>query len=221
MTDFVGTGLPSLSDLSRSRMLPRLPDGRWQTLEGIGEKMTRYRDITPAEMTPAQRRVHDLIVAGRRGRFGGPFQLLIRAPEICEHASQLGEHLRWGTSLPDRLSELAIISTARFWRAQYEWFAHAPLAEKAGVPAAAIEMIRTGGTPVFTEQDEALIYRVCNEIFRTQRLSDASFSEAVKALGENGLVEVIAIIGYYTLIGNTLNVFQVGLPEGETPPFPE
>ena len=76
--------------------------------------MARYRDIGPAEMTPAQRRVHDLIVAGRRGRFGGPFQLLISAPEICEHAAKLGEHLRWGTSLPDRLSELAIITTAQF-----------------------------------------------------------------------------------------------------------
>ena len=103
-------------------------------------------------MTPAQRRVHDLIVAGRRGRFGGPFQLLIRAPEICEYASKLGEHLRWGTSLPDRLSELAIITTARFWRAQYEWFAHAPLAEKAGVPAAAVEAIRRGETPSFTQK---------------------------------------------------------------------
>jgi 4-carboxymuconolactone decarboxylase len=192
--------------------------------------MSRYRDIALSEMNPAQKRVHDQIIAGKRGRFGGPFQLLIRAPEICEHASKLGEHLRWGTSLPDRLSELAIIVTARFWRAQYEWYAHAPLAEwyahaplaeKAGVPAAAIEMIRTSGTPVFTEKDEALVYRVCNEIYRTQRLSDASFAEAVKALGEQGLVEIIAIIGYYTLIGNTLNVFQVGLPEGETPPFPE
>ena len=117
--------------------------------------MARYRDIAPGEMTAAQRRVHDLIVAGRRGRFGGPFQLLIRAPEICEHAAKLGEHLRWGTSLPDRLSELAIITTARFWRAQFEWFAHAPLAEKAGVPAAAVEAIRRGETPSFTQKDEA------------------------------------------------------------------
>jgi 4-carboxymuconolactone decarboxylase len=183
--------------------------------------MARYRDITPAEMTPAQRRVHDLIVAGRRGRFGGPFQLLIRAPEICEHASKLGEHLRWGTSLPDRLSELAIITTARFWRAQYEWFAHAPLAEKAGVPAAAVEAIRRGETPSFTQKDEALVHRICSELFKTQRLSDASFAEAVASLGETGLIEVIGIIGYYTLIGNTLNVFQVALPEGERPPFPE
>jgi len=96
--------------------------------------MARYREISPAEMNSEQHRVRDLIVAGRRGRFGGPFQLLIRAPEICEHAAKLGEHLRWSTSLAARLSELAIITTARFWRAQYEWFAHAPLAEKAGVP---------------------------------------------------------------------------------------
>jgi 4-carboxymuconolactone decarboxylase len=172
-------------------------------------------------MTPAQRRVHDSIIAGRRGRFGGPFQLLIRAPEICEHASQLGEHLRWGTSLPDRLSELAIITTARFWRAQYEWYAHAPLAETAGVPSAAVEAIRRGGTPSFEQPDEALVYRVCSELFNSQRLSDASFEEAVAALGETGLVEVIAIIGYYTLIGNTLNVFHVQVPEGTSPPFPE
>src|ERR1700693_3555383 len=134
--------------------------------------MSRYREIAATEMNPAQKRVHDQIIAGARGRFGGPFQLLIRAPEICEHATQLGEHLRWGTSLPDRLSELAIITTARFWRAQYEWYAHAPLAAEAGVPGAAIEAIRTGGTPVFAAGDEALIYRVCNEIFRSQRLSD-------------------------------------------------
>lgn len=183
--------------------------------------MSRYRTLTPQDMTPAQRRVHDLIVAGRRGRFGGPFQLLIRAPEICEHAAELGEHLRWGTSLPDRLSELAIIATARFWRAQYEWYAHAPLAEKAGVPPAAIEAIRLGEEPSFTKADEALVYRICRELQRSQRLSDSTFEEAIATLGETGLVEVIAILGYYTLIGNTLNAFQVPLPEGATPPFPE
>jgi 4-carboxymuconolactone decarboxylase len=183
--------------------------------------MSRYREISVAEMTPEQKRVHDQIVSGKRGRFGGPFQLLIRAPGVCEHAAPLGEHLRWGTTLPDRLSELAIITTARFWRAQYEWYAHAPLAEQAGVPAAAIEAIRTGGAPVFTAKDETLVYTICSEIFRTQRLSDGQFGEAVAALGEQGLVEIISIIGYYTLIGNTLNVFQVPLPAGETPPFPE
>ena len=183
--------------------------------------MSRYREITTADMTPAQRHVHDLIIAGRRGRFGGPFQLLIRAPEICEHASQLGEHLRWGTSMPDRLSELAIITTARFWRAQHEWYAHAPLAEKGGIPHAAVEAIRRGETPSFEQKDEALVHRICTELFTTQRLSDVSFADAIGTLGEQGLVEVIAIVGYYTLIGNVLNAFQVSLPEGENPPFKE
>jgi 4-carboxymuconolactone decarboxylase len=183
--------------------------------------MARYRDITLTEMTPDQRRVDDLIVAGRRGRFGGPFQLLIRAPEICEHAAKLGEHLRWGTSLPDRLSELAIITTAQFWRAQYEWYAHAPLAEQAGVPAAAIESIRRGDTPNFEQKDEALVHGICTELFKARRLSDATFNEAVTTLDETGLIEVIAIIGYYTLIGNILNVFQVAVPAGTTAPFPE
>jgi len=183
--------------------------------------MARYRDISPAEMTPARRRVYDLIVAGKRGSFGGPFQLLISAPEICEHAAKLGEHLRWGTSLPDRLSELAIITTAQFWRAQYEWYAHAPLAQKAGVPAVSIEAIRRGEQPNFEQKDEALVYRICTELFGTRRLSDSTFGDAVEALGQAGLVEVIAIIGYYTLIGNTLNAFQVPLPEGTDLPFSE
>jgi len=183
--------------------------------------MSRYREITVAEMTPAQKRAHDSIVSGRRGRFGGPFQLLIRAPEICEHAGHLGEHLRWGTTLPARLSELAICITAKFWRAQYEWYAHAPLAVKAGVPAGAIEAIRTGDTPHFEAEDEALVYDACTEIIRTQRLADSSFTAVTRTLGEVGLVELTSIIGYYTLIGTTLNVFQVPLPAGEPSPFPE
>jgi 4-carboxymuconolactone decarboxylase len=183
--------------------------------------MSRYQQIPPASMSDAQRRVHDMIVAGRRGEVRGPFAVLIRAPEVCEHAARLGEHLRWGSSLPARLSELAIILTARSLRAQYEWYAHAPLAEKAGVPPAAIEAIRKGEAPSFTASDEALVYRIVSELQKTQRLSDASFAAAIETLGEQGLVEVIAIIGYYTLIGNTLNVFQVALPPGATPPFAE
>src|SRR5437879_9633620 len=141
------------------------------SITGREPTMSRYREIAPAEMNPAQQRVHDQIIAGRRGRFGGPFQLLIRAPEICQHASQLGEHLRWGTSLPDRLSELAIITTARFWRGQYEWYAHAPLAEEAGVPSTAIEAIRRGESPKFLQPDEALVHRVCTDTLETPPLS--------------------------------------------------
>src|SRR5438477_2857357 len=141
--------------------------------------MTRYREISPAEMRSAQKEVHDEIVTGRRGRFGGPFQILIRAPEVCRHLQRLGEYLRWGSSLPPALSELAICLTARHIRANYEWHAHAPLAIEAGVPAAAIEAIRTGAPANFAAKDQALAYRLVTELIDTKRLSDASFAEAV------------------------------------------
>src|SRR5271169_4094024 len=130
-------------------------------------QMSRYREISPAEMTSAQKQVHDEIVAGKRGRFGGPFQLLIRAPEVCRHLSRLGEYLRWGSSLSPALSELAICLTARSIRANYEWHAHAPLAVEAGVPAAAIEAIRTGVKPSFTATDQDLVHRVITELIDT------------------------------------------------------
>jgi 4-carboxymuconolactone decarboxylase len=183
--------------------------------------MSRYREISAAEMTPAQKEVHDEIIAGKRGRFGGPFQILVRAPEVCRHLSRLGEYLRWGSSLPPALSELAICLTARYIRANYEWHAHAALAVEAGVPAAALEAIRTGAKPDFAAKDQALAYRLVSELIDTKRLSDASFAEAVGAFGEQGLVELGTIIGYYTAIGNALNVFEVGLPPGQAPYFPE
>ena len=181
--------------------------------------MSRYREISVAEMTPAQKEVHDEIVAGKRGRFGGPFQLLIRAPEVCRHLSRLGEYLRWGSSLSPALSELAICLTARHISANYEWHAHAPLAIEGGVPAAAMEAIRTGATPHFTAKDQQLVYRLVTELIDTKRLSDSSFAEGIAAFGEQGIVELGTIIGYYTAIGNALNVFDVPLPPGTAPYF--
>ncbi|HZK88722.1 MAG TPA: carboxymuconolactone decarboxylase family protein [Stellaceae bacterium] len=181
--------------------------------------MARYRELATAEMNSAQKAVVDEIVAGKRGRFGGPFQILVRAPEICKHLARLGEYLRWGSSLPPALSELAICLTARHIRANYEWHAHAPLAVEGGVPAAALEAIRTGAAPNFAAKDQALVYRLVTELIDTKRLSDASFAEAIAAFGEQGVVELGAIIGYYTAIGNALNVFEVGLPAGIAPYF--
>ena len=182
--------------------------------------MARYRELSPADMSPAQKAVVDEVVAGRRGRFGGPFQVLVRAPEVCRHLSRLGEYLRWGSSLSPALSELAICLTARSLRADYEWHAHAPLAVEAGVPRAAIEAIRTGTAPQFAAQDQALVYRLVTELIDTKRLSDAGFAEGIAAFGEQGIVELGTIVGYYTAIGNALNVFEVPLPGGVAPYFP-
>ena len=181
--------------------------------------MARYTKLNPAEMNPAQKAVVDEIVGGKRGRFGGPFELLIRAPEVCKHLSRLGEYLRWGSSLSPALSELAICLTARHIRANYEWHAHAPLAIEGGVPKEAIEAIRTGAAPHFAAKDQALVYKLVTELIDTKRLSDASFAEAVAAFGEQGVVELGTVIGYYTAIGNALNVFEVGLPPEQAPYF--
>jgi 4-carboxymuconolactone decarboxylase len=181
--------------------------------------MARYRELSTAEMSPAQKAVVDEVVSGKRGRFGGPFQLLIRAPEVCKHLSRLGEYLRWGSSLSPALSELAICLTARHIRANYEWHAHAPLAIEAGVPAAAMEAVRTGAAPQFAAKDQALVYKLVSELIDSKRLSDPSFAEAIAAFGEQGVVELGTIIGYYTAIGNALNVFEVALPPGQAPYF--
>jgi 4-carboxymuconolactone decarboxylase len=182
--------------------------------------MARYRELSPADMSAPQKAVVDEIVSGKRGRFGGPFQILIRSPEVCKHLGRLGEYLRWGSSLSPALSELAICLTARHIRANYEWHAHAPLAVEGGAPAAAIEAIRTGATPHFEAKDQALVYRLVTELIDTKRLSDTSFAEGIAAFGEQGVVELGTIIGYYTAIGNALNVFEVALPPGQAPYFP-
>ena len=181
--------------------------------------MPRYTKLNPAEMTPAQKAVVDEIVSGKRGRFGGPFEILLRSPDVCQHLSRLGEYLRWGSSLSPALSELAICLTARHIRANYEWHAHAPLAVEGGVPATALEAIRTGGTPHFDAKDQALVCKLVSELIDTKRLSDASFAEGIAAFGEQGVVELGTIIGYYTAIGNALNVFEVALPPGQEPYF--
>jgi 4-carboxymuconolactone decarboxylase len=182
--------------------------------------MARYRVLTPADRSAGQQEVVDEIVAGKRGRFGGPFEILYRSPEVCRHLSRLGEFLRWGSSLSPALSELAICLTARHIRANYEWHAHCPLAVEAGVTAAAMEAVRTGATPSFSAKDQALVYRLVTELIDTKRLSDASFKEGTDAFGEAGIVELGTVIGYYTAIGNALNVFEVALPPGQAPYFP-
>jgi len=172
-------------------------------------------------MTSAQKEVHDEIVAGRRGRFGGPFQILIRAPEVCRHLQRLGEYLRWGSSLPRPCQSSRFCLTARHLRAGNEWHAHAPLAVEAGVPAAAIEAIRTGATPSFTAPDQVFVHRVVIELIDTSGSPTPPFAEAVARFGEQGIVELGTIVGYYTAVGNALNAFQVPLSAGAPQPFPE
>jgi 4-carboxymuconolactone decarboxylase len=183
----------------------------------------RLKDIADAEMTPRQRAFRDAIFSGPRQktRLNGPFAIWAHAPEFGDLAQQLGAHCRYRTAVPPRLSEFAILVTARLWRAQYEWFAHAPLAERAGVKPETIRALKAGRMPKTAAADERAIYDFIRELYRRKRVSTRSYARVHAFLGDAGMVELVGICGYYALISMTLNVFRAAIP-AETPlPFKE
>src|SRR4051794_34750466 len=181
--------------------------------------MSRLPQLEPEKFSPEQEKVHEAILKGPRGKVVGPLKVWLNNPGLADHAQALGAYARFNSSLPPRLSELAICVTGAFWKANYEWFAHAPLAIKAGIDAAAIEAIRTGGTPTFSKSDEQAIYDFASELVRTRRVSNATFERAKQELGETSVIDLVGIIGYYSLVSVTLNAFELPLPDGEKLPF--
>lgn len=164
------------------------------------------------DMSEAQRRVYDAVVSGPRGVVVGPLRAALHQPELADKWQQLGEFLRYRTSLPPRLSELAILVTARFWDAQLEWHAHAPAALKGGLDPVVIEAIRRAQEPAFTKQDEAAVYRYVKELHVTHAVSDDAHARALALLGTVALVELTALVGYYTMVAMTLNAHRIPLP---------
>ena len=181
--------------------------------------MSRLPDLNPEKFSPEQKKVHDAVVSGPRGKVVGPIKVWLKNPGLAEHAQALGAYCRFGSSLPPRLSELAIVITGAFWKANYEWFAHAPLAIKAGIDPATVEAIRTGGTPKLTKADEQAVHDFTRELLTTRRVSAATFERAKKELGETSVIDLVGIVGYYGLVSVTLNAFELPLPEGEKKPF--
>jgi 4-carboxymuconolactone decarboxylase len=181
--------------------------------------MPRLPPIPDASLTDAQRKVVDGLRSGPRGRAGGPFPALLRNPDLAGRVAHLGELLRFGTSLPPRLSEMAILITARAWTAQYEWFAHAPMARKGGLGEAVIEAIRMRRRPAAMPPDESALYDFCTELHAAHGVGDAAYAKAVELFGEPGVVELMAISGYYVMVSMVLNVAEVTLPEGEPLPL--
>jgi 4-carboxymuconolactone decarboxylase len=181
--------------------------------------MTRLPDIVVENMSPEQRRIHDAIISGPRGAVPGPLRVWLNSPELAERAQNLGAFCRYGTVLPPHLSELAIITTGAYWKAGYEWAVHAPIALKAGVNADVIEAIRTGKQPKFDRADAAALYGFTYELLHNRKVSEATYRTADKELGKRALVDLVGIIGYYTLISTTIVAFEVALPEGAADPF--
>lgn len=181
--------------------------------------MSRLQPVDPAAMSAEQRKVYDAIASGPRGGVRGPFLALLHVPELADRVQHLGELLRYGTSFDRRLSELAIIVTARCLRCQYEWFAHAKLALEAGVPADVVEAIRTDATPDFTDDKERLVWRFVRELVGSHRVTEATYAAVTGAFGTRGAVELAGIAGYYSMIAATLNGHAID-PPGEQP-FPD
>jgi len=182
----------------------------------------RLKDIPEAQMTARQRELAAEMLKSRgKTAIGGPFGVFLHAPEYGDLAQKLGAHCRYRTALPPRLSEFAILAIARLWRAQYEWHAHAPIAEKAGVSPKTIRELQAGRAPKSAPKDERAIYDFIGELHKTKRVSGKTYGRVHALLGDTGMVEFTGILGYYTLIAMTLNVFNVKLPDGEALPFAE
>jgi 4-carboxymuconolactone decarboxylase len=144
---------------------------------------------------------------------GGPFNAWMRSPDLGNRLQNVGEYIRYRTSLPPRLNEFAILITAREWTSQYEWYAHYPLALKAGLDAKLADELALGKRPSAMKDDEAAVYDFCIELHRTRRVDDAAFNRALALFGEQGVVDLIGVSGYYTAVSMTLNVAHVMPPD--------
>lgn len=177
----------------------------------------RLRTLSPGEMSDDQKGIYAESTASKRGVVTPPLRAWIHAPEMARHASRLGAFLRYDTTLGPRYSELAILVTARYWSAQFEWYAHKRMALEAGLEPAIVDAINHRRTPVFDDDAKArLVYDFATTLHRDRKVPEALYREAVATLGERGVVELVGLLGYYTLVSMTLNAFDVGLPEGET-----
>lgn len=177
-----------------------------------------------SDMNAAQRALMAAIRSGPRGASvvpRGPFAVWLHAPEFGQYAQALGGHCRLKTAVPPRLSEFAILCVARFWRAQYEWFAHAPIAERAGVKAKTIEDIRAGRVPKRAAKDERAVYDFIAELFKKKRVGERNYKRVHALFGDGGTVEFVGIVGYYCMVAITLNVFNMLPPNDQKLGFAE
>lgn len=194
--------------------------------------MSRLSAVRPEEATREQKAIFDAITGGDRGRtrpiesfldarggLAGPFNAWMHRPDLGDAAHRLGERLRFHGVLPGAAREIAILVVGAKWMAEYEWWAHARIARREGVPEEAIGAIRRGERPALPDPVERAVYDFTVTLLRTGRLDHALYEETRESIGEEGLVELVTLAGYYTLVSFILNAFEVPLPEGESYAF--
>lgn len=181
--------------------------------------MARIPLFSPDSMTAEQERVYRAVVDGPRGTVVGPLRAALHRPELADRWQRFGEILRYGTTLPPRLTELAIVVTARRWNSQLEWHIHAEAGLRAGLSLTVLDAIRTGVQPVFNDAEEADIYEFARQLQQTGNVQEEVYQRVMLRWGTVGVVELGAVIGYYTLVSMTLNVHQIPLPDDVSPPL--
>ena len=190
----------------------------------------RFPVLQVDQMSAEQKKTLEAIIAGPRGGAmtpetinrvltGGPFNAWLRSPELGDRQQKVGEYIRFKTSLDLRLNELAILITAREWSSQYEWFAHLPLAMKAGLDPKIAEQVAQGKRPAGMKDDEAAVYDFSTQLHRTRKVDDATYKRVLALFGEKGVMDLVGVNGYYSAVSMTLNVAQVPLPAGEANPL--
>jgi 4-carboxymuconolactone decarboxylase len=182
--------------------------------------MDRLPPIPEGLWTAEQRAAAEPIINGPRGALVSPFVPLLRSPELMGHAQRMGEYLRYRSALPPRLSELAILVTARHWTQQVEWAIHAPIAVAQGVPAQVVDDIAHGRTPGGLDDDALLVYRFCTELQTSKAVGDATWTAFVERFGEKAAIDLTGIVGYYTLLSMVMNVAQTPAPASAASPLP-
>jgi 4-carboxymuconolactone decarboxylase len=177
----------------------------------------RMPELKPEQMNAEQKAMYDAILAGPRHSTGGPFNAWLRSPVLGDRLQKVGEYLRFQTTVPHNLNEFAILITAVEWRCGYEWYAHYPLAITAGLEPAVAKGLQTGRRPTAMTADEALVYDFATQLHRKHQVSDGVYAAAVKRFGEQGIIDLTALLGYYTTVAMTLNLAKVQPPADAGP----
>lgn len=177
----------------------------------------RFKPLTASELTPEQKTLVDHLLSGERGTLNGPFNVMLRSPEMGDLAQKLGAYIRFHTTVPAKLNEFAILITARTLNVQYEWAAHHKTALQAGLSPAIIDAVAVRKRPPSMQPDEKIIYDFTSELVNTKQVSDSAFHAAVDKFGERTVVDLIGTIGYYHFVSMLLNVDRYPLPEGAQP----
>jgi 4-carboxymuconolactone decarboxylase len=179
--------------------------------------MSRLPDLDIATFDDHQKRIYDSLMASPRGRVSGPFPVLLRTPEMCDRFQNLGKYLRFECSLDKQLIELVVLTVARHWHAQYEFWAHATFARQHGLADAIIEAIAAGKRPDLPTPQHELLYTYTREILETSRCSRKTYDAMLAAFGEETFVEITVLVGYYSAGAVLMNTFEVAPPDGTLP----